>query len=317
MKKFALLAIALVVSAFAADTKTQEFGDEGLHEAPVEGVLYSVEELYAAKAEMQDLDVEDPEIKHARRCSTVELDEYEREIVQAELNDWIESTGHDVNSKRAKTFDVIFNVIRHSNGSTGNVTTTQMQNQINVLNSAFSGTGISFNWRYYRYVNNTTYFNMSHGSSAETNCKNAFRYGGADFLNIYTANPAGGILGWATFPWEYSSKPKMDGVVLLYTSLPGGSGAPFNLGDTGTHEVGHWLGLYHTFQGGCSGSNDYVSDTPAHQVNYGCPSTNTDTCSSSGKDPVKNYMNYVDDACMDRFTNGQVSRMNSAINAYR
>lgn len=259
-------------------------------------------------------------IRSGRRCATYDISDEEAAIVQEEMNAILDDMGYinrDEIGKRAVTFDVIVNCIQNNSGSQGYVSTSQMQDQINVLNQAYAGTGISFNFRYYRYVKNTSWFNMTHGSSAESAAKNALHYGGSNFLNIYTANPSGGILGWATFPWNYSSASSMDGVVLLYTTLPGGSGAPFNEGDTGTHEVGHWLGLYHTFQGGCSGSNDYVSDTPAHQVNYGCPGTSTNTCSGGGNDPVRNYMNYVNDSCMWEFTNGQISRMNSMISSYR
>ena len=88
-------------------------------------------------------------------------------------------------------------------------------------------------------------------------------------LNIWSTNT--GFLGYATFPEWYADDPQLDGVVIQYGSLPGGSITNFNLGKTASHEIGHWLGLYHTFQGGCTTSNDMVSDTPAQRTDLGLP----------------------------------------------
>jgi hypothetical protein len=213
--------------------------------------------------------------------------------------------------------NVYWHVIRSgTSASQGNVSTQAINDQMNVLNAAYAAWGWSFNLISTDRTTNSTWYTGCYGSS-ETAMKNALHQGTADDLNIYTCSPSGGILGYATFPSSYSSAPSKDGVVLLYSSLPGGSAAPYNLGDTGTHEVGHWMGLYHTFQGGCSGSGDFVSDTPAERsAAFGCPA-GRNTCSSTGNDPITNFMDYTDDSCMFQFSGGQDTRMDSQFTTYR
>jgi len=216
------------------------------------------------------------------------------------------------------TINVYLHVITSSSGA-GRPTSGQINNQMTVLNNAYASAGFSFNLVSTDYTANDSWYTTTGGSS-ETQMKSALRLGTADDLNIYTNNMGSGLLGWATFPSSYASSPSMDGVVILYSSLPGGSAAPYNLGDTATHEVGHWLGLYHTFQGGCSGSGDFIGDTPAERSPaYGCPA-GRDSCASPktpGLDPIENFMDYTDDTCMDRFTLNQATRMWDQWVAYR
>ncbi len=268
----------------------------------------------------QDSETKEPIIvKGERFCAT----DHDPEKIAAAENDFAQrlefaaknpETSSDVSGG---VINVYWHVIRSgTSASQGNISTQAITNQMNVLNSAFAPWGWSFNLISTDRTTNSTWYNGCYGSS-ETAMKNALRQGSADDLNIYSCNPSGGILGYATFPSSYAGAPSKDGVVLLYSTLPGGSAAPYNLGDTGTHEVGHWMGLYHTFQGGCGGSGDFVSDTPAERSPaYGCPG-GRNTCSSSGNDPITNFMDYTDDSCMFQFSGGQDARMDSLFTTYR
>lgn len=216
------------------------------------------------------------------------------------------------------TIDVYFHVINDGSGiANGDVPDSMINAQVSVLNAAYAGTGWTFNLVGVTRTTNGAWYTAGPGTSAETAMKSALRQGTADDLNIYSNNMGGGLLGWATFPSSYNADPLDDGVVILFSSMPGGTAAPYNLGDTATHEVGHWMGLYHTFQGGCSKTGDVVSDTPAERsAAYGCP-VGRDSCSATGVDPIFNFMDYTDDSCMDRFSLGQDARMDQQFSTYR
>ncbi len=260
------------------------------------------------------------------RCGTPDVDELRADEIDVDIAARQGGPGQSRQPGAAVTpavsggvIDVYVHVITSSSGA-GNVPDSQIADQIAVLNAANAPAAWQFNLVSVDRTANDAWYAMGPGTSAEAQAKMALHRGTASDLNFYTANPGGGLLGWATFPWNYASSPQMDGVVVLYSSLPGGSATPYNLGDTGTHEVGHWMGLYHTFQGGCTRRNDVVSDTPAERSPaYGCP-VGRDTCTgrrNPGLDPIENFMDYSDDACMFQFTTGQDARMDAAYSAYR
>jgi hypothetical protein len=266
---------------------------------------------------------EDSEQSYSKRCMTTMPTLAERESIDRSLQSFLAARaakGVSLNSAPGSiTVPVYFHVINIGNTlAQGNVPESQLNDQIAVLNAAYAGTPFVYTIAGIDRTNNADWYVMSPGSSAEKQAKKALRKGGAESLNLYTANPGGGLLGWATFPSSYASQPKNDGVVVLYTSLPGGSAVPYDEGDTATHEIGHWQGLYHTFQGSCTAQNDSVSDTPAERTAaYGCP-VNRDSCpGKAGLDPTTNFMDYVDDSCMFEFTPDQTTRMDQMHQQYR
>ena len=150
--------------------------------------------------------------------------------------------------------------------------------------------------------------------------------GGADawpadkYLNIWVCPLAGGLLGYAQFP---GGPAATDGVVIRHSAFgtSGTAAAPFNLGRTATHEIGHWLNLRHIWGDdgtGCSGS-DFVADTPNQGgPNYGSPAFPKVSCSNGPNgDMFMDFMDYVDDSAMTMFTAGQVTRMQAALDGLR
>ncbi|TFK33330.1 zincin [Crucibulum laeve] len=224
-----------------------------------------------------------------------------------------------------KPIDVYFHVIQKDNTTTGgNIKSSQIDKQLQILNHDYSSTGLFFRLKKVSRTLNSTWF-RSAGPFAtydiQSEMKKKLRVGGRRDLNIFTVGfetgDTLGSLGYANYPIDYARVPWDDGVVILYSSLPGGTMESYNEGRTATHEVGHWAGLYHTFQGGCEGDNDEVDDTPA-QANptYGCPA-GVDTCPGGGVDPIHNFMDYSFDSCMSEFTKGQVARIRDQMATYR
>ena len=210
----------------------------------------------------------------------------------------------------AASVPVYVHVMRDAAGR-GDVTNRQIDRQIAVLNRDFSDTAYSFDLVGIDRYNNTTW----HKDRQSASYRAQTRQGGANALNIWLVDFK--YLGIATFPWDYAKKGEIDGIRVNFDSLPGGSIANFNLGGTATHEAGHWFGLYHTFQGGCTELNDEVDDTPAQSSpTSGCPE-GRDSCPLPGLDPIHNYMDYSFDSCYTEFTPGQSGRADQMWAAYR
>jgi hypothetical protein len=226
------------------------------------------------------------------------------------------------------TVETVYHVISDHNlsGTEARRMTRMIDAQTDVLNASFAGrtsqtaaaTAFRFDHVATTWTVNPEWYTMTPQTTAERQAKSALRQGDATTLNVYVANIGDGLLGWATFPQSYRGQPDQDGVVILDESMPGGNLAIYSEGDTATHEVGHWLGLYHTFQNGCSNRGDQVADTPSEKgPAFYCPEGRDSCTKDPGIDPITNFMDYTQDSCMNEFTAGQAQRMSDSWQAYR
>lgn len=254
---------------------------------------------------------ENGRIQRGIRCGTPQTSAAEKARVRSE----VEALAPHLFLKTTTVIPVAFHVVH--NASEGDVTTTQTNDQIDVLNAAYAGTGFSFYLASIDYTEDDRWFKKCHLVGWEKKMKKALAIDPEHTLNIYTCKPGQGWFGWSYMPWSYPEDSYWHGPVVHFQTLPGGSYAPFNLGDTLAHEIGHYLGLEHTFEGGCSGPGDEVGDTPPEaSAASSCP-VGRDTCAGDGPDPIHNFMNYSDDACIDEFTPGQDTRMRTMTATYR
>ncbi|RSN14158.1 zinc metalloprotease [Nonomuraea sp. WAC 01424] len=193
--------------------------------------------------------------------------------------------------------------------------------QLDVLNTAYSGgyggvdTGVRFKLESVSVKENASWFTDPVG--AEKAMKTRLHQGGAQTLNLYIAQLSELMLGFAAYPYWYAGAPALAGVVIDWRTLPGGAMTNYNKGFTGVHEIGHWLGLFHTFENGCDVPGDGIADTaPEGGATEGCPESK-DTCPGAASDPMHNYMDYTHDRCMSEFSQGQAERMHEMWAAYR
>ena len=286
----------------------------------------------------------------ATRCHTNEFIEQHTDAQQLNYDDaekrinrWLEQHPDAGNTRTTIYIPVIFHVVY--NTAQGNVAPLRLIEQLDVLNEDFGGynsdygstpavwqpitgnTDIQFCLAHVNpqggWTNGYEYYQTSANLCNSGNIfSTAPGWNPNNYLNIWVAQCNSGVLGFASPPGSPATE---DGVVIMYNYIgKTGASAPYNLGRTATHEVGHWLGLQHIWgddAGACTGT-DNVADTPNQADNtFGCRAANTvltDACTPSAPGIMwMNYMDYSDDACMYMFTQGQKARMWATINSVR
>jgi hypothetical protein len=222
---------------------------------------------------------------------------------------------------------VIVNVLYRT--AAENISDAQIQSQIDVFNEDFNATNADFSSvpaLFSGVATNVGITFVLEGINRKSTTKTSWgtrdvmkqtKRGGLDptspttKLNIWACTIGGGILGYAQFP---GGSTATDGVVIdsKYFGLSSAASYPYNLGRTGSHEVGHWMNLRHIWGDATCGS-DLVSDTPTHNTaNYGVPAyPHYSTCTGTPVEMTMNYMDYTDDRGMYMFTDGQKVRMDA------
>jgi hypothetical protein len=177
------------------------------------------------------------------RCSTKDPDEQEISTMSKIVQNWKKNSARRLETETIQV-PLYVHILRSTKA--GIVSNTQVQDQIDVMNAAFLP-HFEFSTPEVRIYDDDYWYICELGGN-EKEMKQELRKGGSDALNLYICAPGNGLLGWSTLPTRYAANPIYDGVVVHAGSLPGGSLSPYNLGNTATHEIGHWFGLYHTFQ---------------------------------------------------------------------
>ncbi|KAK6336308.1 hypothetical protein TWF696_001870 [Orbilia brochopaga] len=262
-----------------------------------------------------------------RRCGTTKvppsLKETAKSFQRANARTAWVATSH---ANRTLTVETYFHVVASDETEeNGYVPEDKLKKQLEVMNEHYKSTGVVFDLKNISWTVNAAWSSFSvdaEDKTAEMGMKQTLRKGGYAALNVYFRPLGDGLLGICEFPDDIETASKefwMDGCQVRHSSVPGGSTKNYDLGATATHEIGHWFGLFHTFQDGCDGG-DQVDDTPAEaDPTSGCP-VGKDTCKGNkypGLDPISNFMDYSYDSCLTQFTPGQATRIYQMWDKYR